>query len=126
VLYPGAIVIGQTTGTAVGLDSTLTIPAGTAPGDYTVVAFGSYLTVLPCFTAVTASLTVTPAPTTTTAPTTAAPTTTAAPITAAPTTTISPGGVLPPTGSSSWPLALAALAAATGVGLVLLTRLRRQ
>jgi hypothetical protein len=130
VLYPGAIVIGQTPATAAGLNSTLTIPAGTAPGDYTVVAFGSYLTALPCFTALTASLTVTPAPTTTTAAPTTTVAPTVAPTTAAPTTavatTTTPVSVLPPTGNSSWPLVIAVVAASTGLGLVLLTRVRRE
>jgi hypothetical protein len=130
VLYPGAIVIGQTTAGAAGLASTLTIPAGTAPGDYTVVAFGSYMTVVPCFTALTASLTVTPAPTTTTAAPTTTVAATVAPTTAAPTTavatTTTPVSVLPPTGNSSWPLVIAVVAASTGLGLVLLTRIRRE
>ncbi len=49
-----------------------------------------------------------------------------APTTAAPPTAVSPSGTLPATGGTTGPLTLAVLAGATGVGLVLLTRLRRE
>jgi hypothetical protein len=53
VMYPGAIQLGTATATnnPTALSTSVTIPSGTAPGTYTLVAFGDYMTTVPSFTA---------------------------------------------------------------------------
>jgi Ca2+-binding RTX toxin-like protein len=60
VMYPGAVQLGTATATdqTNALSTSVAIPPGTAPGAYTLVAFGDYMTVSPSFTALSARFTV--------------------------------------------------------------------